>query len=251
MQCKRGRLDRLLAKHFQLPRKQVRLLLLTHQVSVDGTIVTDMDFQVDEFMHVACQGQKISGDCPRYYMLNKPVGVVSATIDDEHQTVLELLPAALRDGLHIVGRLDLNTSGMILLTNDSRWSEALMTPNAHVAKRYQVTLKHPVTVEYQRAFQAGMYFNFEDITTLPAQLIIHSGHQVEVILREGKYHQIKRMFGHFRNQVLALHRSQIGALVLDPALAPSQWRALTPQEVAGARVSLTGDDHQIASKFDG
>ncbi|MGL4474968.1 MAG: pseudouridine synthase [Shewanella sp.] len=235
MQTKRGRLDRLLAKHFNLPRKQIRALLLSQRVTVDGIIIKDMDFQLDEFMQLACDGELIRGDVPRYYMVNKPIGIVSATQDSEHQTVLDLLPTELRADLHIVGRLDLNTSGLILLTNDSRWSESLMAPGAHVAKRYLVTLKEAVTAEYTAAFSAGMYFEFEDITTLPAELIIHSSHQVEVVLEEGKYHQIKRMFGRFRNQVLALHRFKIGALSLDPKLAAGQWRELTPQEVKNAR----------------
>ena len=169
--------------------------------------------------------------------LNKPIGVVSATKDDMHKTVMELLPKELtqKEGitldLHIVGRLDLNTSGLLLLTNDSRWSKSLMAPEAKVSKVYQVTLENDLTEDYVSAFAEGMYFSFEDITTQPAQLTIVSNKVAEVVLKEGKYHQIKRMFGRFRNPVLALHRSSVGGLSLDKELLPGQSRLLTEAEV--------------------
>ncbi|MGI2259051.1 pseudouridine synthase [Shewanella sp. GXUN23E] len=234
MESKRARLDRFLAKTLQIPRKQVRQLLLARRVAVDGACATDMDLQVDEFSLIALDEQPLQQQTPRYYMVHKPVGVVSATQDEQHATVLELLPPSLRAGLHIVGRLDLNTSGLVLLTNDSRWSAALMQPGAHVEKEYLVTLANPLTPEYAPAFAAGMYFGFEDITTAPAQLEIVSSHNARVLLTEGKYHQIKRMFGRFRNPVVALHRSRVGTLALDESLSPGQWRALEADEVVQA-----------------
>ncbi|MCL1036155.1 16S rRNA pseudouridine(516) synthase [Shewanella submarina] len=234
MESKRARLDRYLAKALQIPRKQVRLLLMSGKVEVDGLLAKDMDLLIDEFNTISCDGRVLQACSPKYFMVHKPVGVVSATKDDEHKTVLELLPEAERSGLHIVGRLDLNTSGLLLLTNDSRWSEALMQPGAHVSKEYLVTLGNPLTEEYAPAFAAGMYFSFEDITTAPARLEVLDSHIARVVLTEGKYHQIKRMFGRFRNPVVALHRSRVGGLSLDENLAPGHWRALTRDEVQQA-----------------
>ncbi|KEI70105.1 pseudouridine synthase [Endozoicomonas elysicola] len=232
MSSKRTRLDRFLAKHLQVPRKQVRLVLLANRITVDGDVVREMDYQLHEFDQVALDGQLLRGDKPRHIMVHKPVGVVSATKDDIHPTVLDLLPEEERHGLHIVGRLDLNTSGLVLLTNDSRWSKALMAPDHHVAKEYLVTLQNPLSGDYIPVFRDGMYFGYEGITTLPATLEILSPYQAKVVLVEGKYHQIKRMFGRFRNPVVGLHRSRVGNLILDSDLPPGQWRHLTSGEIA-------------------
>lgn len=235
MQSKRGRLDRYLCTHLQTHRKAVRELMLLGNVSVDGLIVKDMDMQVDEFSHIQLGDQILQANTPVYWMLHKPIGVVSATKDAQHKTVIDLLDCEARDELHIAGRLDLNSSGLLLLTNDSRWSDALMSPTQKVNKVYRVSLANPLTEEYIAAFAAGMYFSFEDITTQPAKLVILTSNVAEVTLSEGKYHQIKRMFGRFRNPVVGLHRLSIGDIVLDDTLAPGEGRALTASEVACIR----------------
>lgn len=235
MQSKRGRLDRYLSTKQQIPRKLVRELLLAGRVRVDGQITKEMDRQVDEFSHIQLDGQILQANNPIYIMLHKPIGVVSATKDEQHKTVIELLNCEQRDELHIAGRLDLNSSGLLLLTNDSRWSEALMSPTQKVEKVYRVTLANPLTEDYIAAFAEGMYFGFEDIRTQAAKLIILDDHVAEVTLREGKYHQIKRMFGRFRNPVIGLHRLSIGDIVLDEQLAPGESRPLTTAEVASIR----------------
>jgi 16S rRNA pseudouridine516 synthase len=194
-----------------------------------------MDRQVDEFSHIQLDGQILQANTPVYLMLHKPIGVVSATKDTQHKTVIDLLDCEVRDELHIAGRLDLNSSGLLLLTNDSRWSDALMSPTHKVDKVYRVTLANPLTEEYIAAFAEGMYFSFEDIMTQPAKLVILADHVAEVTLKEGKYHQIKRMFGRFRNPVVGLHRLSIGDIVLDEALASGESRVLTAAEVACIR----------------
>lgn len=235
MQSKRGRLDRYLCTQLHTHRKAVRELLLLGRVRVDGLIVKDMDRQVDEFSHIQLDGQILQANTPVYLMLHKPIGVVSATKDTQHKTVIDLLDYEARDELHIAGRLDLNSSGLLLLTNDSRWSDALMSPTHKVDKVYRVTLANPLTEEYIAAFAEGMYFSFEDIMTQPAKLVILADHVAEVTLKEGKYHQIKRMFGRFRNPVVGLHRLSIGDIVLDEALASGESRVLTAAEVASIR----------------
>lgn len=232
-----ARLDRFLSGYLQIPRKLIRPMLLQGRVLIDGKIEKNMDRLINAFNSIVVDGDVIQHCAAKYIMLNKPIGVVSATKDKLHKTVLDLLPQSEQD-LHIVGRLDLNTSGLVLLTNDSRWSQSLMQPDKHVVKEYIVTVKNPLSNDYITAFKEGMYFPFENITTLPAKLKIISSHQARVSLQEGKYHQIKRMFGRFRNPVLAIHRYRIGNLCLDSSLAAGNWRMLNKDETCLATESL-------------
>ncbi|QDE32238.1 MULTISPECIES: 16S rRNA pseudouridine(516) synthase [Shewanella] len=231
MVSKRGRLDQFIAGTLQISKKAVRGLLITDKVLVDGQLAKSPDLQIDEFSHITCNCVVLRQYQKQYYMLNKPDGVVSATIDDKHPTALGLMTGVNTDMLHIAGRLDLHSTGLLLLTNDAKWSAALMAPEHKVDKQYLVTLANPLQQEYVEAFANGMYFEFEDITTLPAQLALLSSHQARVVLREGKYHQIKRMFGRFRNPVVALHRESVGNILLDNTLLPGEFRALTKAEV--------------------
>ena len=228
---KRTRLDRFLSRQLGMNRRDVKPLLAQKRILVDGRVATDVDQQLDEFSHVVLDEKIIQDNQPRYLMLHKPVGVVSANKDDQHQTVIDLLDEGDHSDLHIVGRLDLNTSGLLLLTNDSRWSSRLTEPDKKVPKVYRVTLENPINEEYIQAFAQGMYFSYEDITTKPAQLEIISEFVARVSLIEGRYHQIKRMFGRFRNPVVGLHRLSIGNLKLDESLLPGQSRELSSAEV--------------------
>ncbi|UZE98066.1 pseudouridine synthase [Alkalimarinus alittae] len=224
------RIDRFMSLQAGVSRRDVKLMLAQKRITIDGVVAQDSQHVIDAFSHVRFDNQILQDNTPRYVMMNKPVGVVSATKDEQHQTVIDLLDGDDRSGLHIVGRLDLNSSGLLLLTNDSRWSRRLMDPKNKVTKVYRVTLEKPLTDEYISAFADGMYFGYEDITTQPAKLKIVSEYVAEVSLVEGRYHQIKRMFGRFRNPVLALHRERIGQLLLDPELKPGGSRALSQDE---------------------
>lgn len=225
------RIDRFMGLQLGINRRDVKLILAQKRITIDGVLAHDTQQVIDEFSHVAFDGQVLQANTPRYIMMNKPTGVVSATKDEQHQTVIDLLGSDEGSGLHIVGRLDLNSSGLLLLTNDSRWSRALMEPDNKVAKVYRVTLANPLTESYIAAFNDGMYFEYENITTRPAKLTIISEYVAEVTLVEGRYHQIKRMFGRFRNPVIALHRISIGKLLLDPELASGDSRLLRDEEV--------------------
>lgn len=258
MQSRRARLDRFIASHLGISRSAVRPIVASGRVRVAGVVATSVDQLIDQFTPVSLDNQVVQANTPIYLMINKPVGVVSATVDARHTTVIDLLRHPARDNLHaarralhparralhIVGRLDFNSSGLVLLTNDGRWSRQLTMPEQKVPKRYRVTLENPITPDkvedYIDAFAAGMYFAYEDITTRPAQLRIVSDHVAEVSLIEGRYHQIKRMFGRFRNRVIDLHRIAIGNLPLDPGLAAGQSRELTAQEVM--TIYQTGPD---------
>jgi len=235
---KRSRLDRFLSAKLDINRGDVRLMLAKKQVVVDGVTATDIQQQIDSFTHVALIDEAGDGsvkvlqdNLPQYWVMNKPIGVVSATTDEQHKTVIDLLSVSDVSDLHIAGRLDLNSSGLLLLTNDGRWSRALSEPKAGVSKCYRVRLEKPLTEDYIQAFAEGMYFSYEDITTRPVVLTIISDYVAELRLVEGRYHQIKRMFGRFRNPVLALHRISIGNLLLDETLMPGQYRQLADREV--------------------
>ena len=237
MKSKRTRLDRFISIQLAVNSRDVKLMLAQKRIVVDGDIATDTQQLIDEFSRVVFDDKVLQANIPRYIMMNKPVGVVSATKDEQHKTVIDLLAntnlmtKAERDNLHIVGRLDLNSSGLLLLTNDGRWSRKLTSPEKKVTKLYRVTVENPITDDYIQAFSEGMYFAFEGITTRPVKLDIISDYVAELSLIEGRYHQIKRMFGRFRNPVLKLHRMAVGYLSLDSALAPGQYRMLDPNEV--------------------
>jgi len=227
----KSRIDKFVSTVLSVNKRDVKLLLAQNKVVVDGAVITDAAFQVNKFSVISVNDKILQSEQPMYIMLHKPVGVVSATKDELHKTVIDLLHFPNKETLHIVGRLDLNTSGLMLLTNDSRWSERLTLPQSKVPKVYQVTLKEQLTQDYIVAFEQGMYFEYEDITTEPVILEIISDYVAQVILMEGKYHQIKRMFGRFRNQVMQLHRSKIGNLSLDANLKAGDSRELTAEEV--------------------
>ncbi|TWX59505.1 pseudouridine synthase [Colwellia hornerae] len=253
MSLSTARLDRFISEHCNISRRAVRLMLAKKRIVVDNVIADDIGQRIDKFSKILLDGHILQDNLALYIMLNKPIGVVSATIDKQHKTVIDLLveqnlfsDSEEKDNLHIVGRLDLNTSGLLLLTNDSRWSARLMSPEHKVEKCYQVTLQNPLTDDYQAAFAKGMYFDFEDITTKPAKLNIISNdvdqqanqYMAEVKLIEGRYHQIKRMFGRFGNPVIGLHRQAIGNLLLDENLAEGDSRFLTDDEVLSIFTTL-------------
>lgn len=242
----RARLDKFISARTGVTRRDVRMLLAQGRVRVDGVLARDIHQVVDQFSLVLFDDDVLQAHLPSYIMLHKPMGVVSATKDDKHRTVIDLLgtgssegdadePAYDKYSLHIVGRLDFNTTGLMLLTNDGRWSSRLTEPDKKVSKRYLVTLEQPVAAalqaEYKAVFAAGIYFAFEDLTTRPAEIEFIDQHTAEVCIVEGRYHQIKRMFGSVDNKVVGLHRQSIGRLILDDALAAGQSRSLTRAEV--------------------
>ncbi|MCL1067174.1 pseudouridine synthase [Shewanella olleyana] len=231
MRSKRSRLDQFIAQKLQISKKAVRQLLIDNRIELDDKICKEVDKQINEFSRIRLDETWLQHRSSQYYMLNKPVGVVSATIDDIHPTALSLLKDVDPELMHIAGRLDLNSTGLLLITNDSQWSQALMAPETKVDKQYLVTLANPIDESYIKAFADGMYFGYEDITTKPAKFELVSKFQARVTLQEGKYHQIKRMFGRFRNPVVALHRESIGGIILDNNLDAGEYRHLTEWEV--------------------
>ncbi|AZF46730.1 MULTISPECIES: pseudouridine synthase [unclassified Pseudomonas] len=226
------RVDRFLSNLPRFNRRQVRLLLVERHVSVDGVTVSDPHHEVREFSQVCVDGEVLQAGKPaRYFMLHKPQGCVSATADPQHPTVLDLLNEPDKSTLHIAGRLDYNTTGLMLITNDGQWSRRLTQPTTKLPKVYRVETAQQIGPEYAVTFKAGLYFAFEDLTTQPAELELLGPTTARLSIIEGRYHQVKRMFGHFNNQVIALHRERMGPLQLDPSLAPGEYRALTDDEI--------------------
>ncbi|WLG40908.1 pseudouridine synthase [Pseudomonas rhodesiae] len=226
------RVDRFLSNLPRFNRKQVRLLLVERRIRVDGVAVSDPHHEVREFSRVCLDDEVLQAGKPaRYFMLHKPRGCVSATSDPEHPTVLDWLDEPDKGELHIAGRLDFNTTGLLVITNDGQWSRRLTQPQTKLPKVYRVETQQDIGPEYAPTFAAGLYFAFEDLTTQPAELTLLGPRTARLRIVEGRYHQVKRMFGHFDNKVIDLHRERMGPLVLDATLAPGEYRALTDAEI--------------------
>lgn len=241
MKSKTMRLDRFISKNSDFSISDTRLLIAQKRIILDGQTAHSIQQKLTEFTHVVLDGNCLQDNKPVYIMLNKPKGVVSATKDTKHSTVLDLIQHPQKYELHIAGRLDFNTTGLVLLTNDGAWSRKISLPETKLAKTYELTVSKPLTDEYIAVFQEGIYFAYEDITTQPAQLQILSDYTAKLILTEGKYHQVKRMFGFFQNEVLELHRSSVGHISLND-LALGDYRPLTSQESTLGLAMLDDDN---------
>lgn len=225
------KLDRFMARHESMGRTAAHHAIAARRVKVDGRVVVDGHHSVDRFSLIELDGEPLQQGPPALHvMLHKPVGYVSATKDEALPTVLDLIDHPGKAGLHLAGRLDRGTSGLVLLTNDGHWSKRI-TESAHqVPKVYLVETVQALKESDVEAFAQGFHFHTEDITTQPAGLEILSERQAKVTLFEGRYHQIKRMFHRVQNRVASLHRESIGGLALPEDLKPGQWRLLTERE---------------------
>jgi len=226
------RVDRFLSNLPRFNRQQVRLLLVEKRVRIDGKVALDPHSDVREFSRVEVDDEVLQVGKPlRHFMLHKPAGCVSATRDPQHPTVLDLIHEPDNYDLHIAGRLDFNTTGLMLITNDGSWSRRLTQPQTKLPKVYYVETEQVIGPEYALTFKEGLYFAFEDLTTQPAELELLGPKSARLSIVEGRYHQVKRMFGHFDNKVLRLHRERMGPLVLDTTLKPGEYRPLSVDEI--------------------
>ena len=230
------RLDRCLAERTGLTRSESRKAITKGRVAVEGAVCRKADTQVPEDAAILLDGAPLAGTYRKfvYLMLNKPEGVVSASRDKRDTTVVDLVAAAYpRRALFPAGRLDKTSTGFVLLTDDGALAHDLLSPARHVAKEYLVTLDTPLTDAMRRGFAAGVTLaDGQRMAPAEAEPAGPDPCVVRVTLRQGVYHQIKRMFGVFGAGVNALHRQAIGGVALDPALAPGQWRELTAEELA-------------------
>ena len=233
--AKKQRLDKAIAMQGSLSRSEVKTLIRKGAVTVNGQVVKNADFGVDfDSDTVAVQGKELSLSMHIYLMLNKPKGVVSAGEDKNLSTVVDLVPKELwRKGLFPAGRLDKDTTGFVLITDDGEFAHDILSPKKHISKTYHALVNGTITDEMVEGFAKGVTIG-EDFT-LPASLKKISSEEQgdwgEVILKEGMYHQIKRMFGAYGLKVLELKRVQMGKLPLDPNLEEGKCRELTAEEL--------------------
>jgi len=209
------------------------------RVHVNGEAVTKSDAKFDETaITITVDGVPIATDAFVYYMLHKPSGVVTATEDRSQRTVLDLLPEDIqRRGVFPVGRLDKDTTGLLLLTNDGDYAHQVISPKSHVDKRYMAITDGIADLDDVQAFAAGIVLR-DGTECLPAKLEITGTNVCYVTLLEGKYHQVKRMLASRGKPVERLHRCSVGRLELDPALQPGQYRSLTAEEVQKSLVKM-------------
>lgn len=228
------RLDKYLAETAQCTRSEAKTLLQKGRVTVNGAVCKKGDAQLKAGDAVAVDGKTLQYQKFVYLMLNKPAGVVSASTDKRDTTVVDLVGGAYpRRELFPAGRLDKTSTGFVLLTDDGGFAHDILAPKRHVSKTYTVVLDTPLTAEMQAGFAQGV--TLADGTALsPAEVeaLTEDGLTVRVTLKQGVYHQIKRMFGVYGAGVNALHRDAIGGLALDKTLEPGQWRELSDEEVA-------------------
>ncbi len=225
------RLDKFLCEMEMGTRSQVKDLIKKGMVTVDGEVIKKADFKLDESKaKVFVKEKEVSYQKFYYYMLHKPAGVVSATVDNHDRTVMELLKNAPGKDLFPVGRLDKDTEGLLLITNDGELSHNLLSPKKHVDKTYLVETKESITEKMMQELEKGVDIG-EDKPTMPAKVNLVEEKKLELTIREGKFHQVKRMLQAVENEVVYLKRLSMGSLVLDEKLGLGEFRCLTNQEI--------------------
>lgn len=224
------RLDKILSNRTNLSRKDAKSAIFSGRVLVNSVCVRNPDEKLTDSDEIILDGRKISEDRHLYLVLHKPKGYVSATEDGKDKTVLELVPPELfRPGLFPAGRLDKDTTGLMILTDDGDFAHRILSPRKHVPKSYAVTLDLPVTEEMRIGFEKGVLLNDG---VCKAASLLKTGEQTAIVtLSEGRYHQIKRMFGCFGAKVLELHRLSMGGFSLPDDLPEGACRPLSPDEL--------------------
>lgn len=223
------RLDKLLAHSGYGTRKEVKLLIREGLVSVNGELIYDDDFKVDEINdEIFVEGYQVDYKETVYLMLNKPKGVISATFDNSHQTVIDLIGNI--KGTFPVGRLDIDTEGLLLITNDGKLGHALLSPKNGIVKKYYVNFIGRLPLDATKRFESGIVLedNYKCLPALYEPINDHSGY---VSIQEGKFHQIKRMLKVLGVEVSYLKRLTMGPLVLDETLKPGEYRELELEEI--------------------
>ncbi len=224
------RLDKLVCDLFKITRRQARNDIAAGNITVNGQVITRSSTHCS-VCDIVCRGG-VQGKYQKYVyiMMNKPQGVLSATKDHKSKTALDLLTENMRQrDLFVAGRLDKNTTGFLLLTNDGDFAHKILSPKNHIPKTYIATLERDVRQTDILSFQKGIVL--KDFTCKPAFLESYGEKTAKITIVEGKFHQIKRMFHATGNDVLTLHRCKMGSLELDPNLQPGQARYITEKEL--------------------
>lgn len=229
------RLDRFLSESTELTRSLAKKAMHRGEVSVDGEVIKNPATQVGETSRVTWNGQPLALVGLRYVMLHKPGGVECTARRTLYPRAIDLIELPMLERLQTVGRLDVDTTGLVLLTDDGQWSHRVTSPKRRCGKVYRVTLADPlegaVLDDAIARFAEGLLLDGEEKPTRPAELAMREPTVAELTLFEGKYHQVKRMFAAIGHHVVALHRESIGPLSLGE-LAEGEWRELSEEEVA-------------------
>lgn len=225
------RLDAFISQNSDFSRSQIQKAIKAGCVTLDGNTASNGKQQITGEEVIYCNGHRIQSLKMRYLMLHKPAGYVCANSDSEHPTVLDLIDLPHKQNLQIAGRLDVDTTGLVLLTDDGQWNHRMTSPKRDCMKIYRVTTADPISTQTHQQFQSGIKLHSENKPTLPAQMTQLDSHTALLSIQEGKYHQVKRMFAAVGNRVVSLHREQIGSIMLDKSLAPGQYRHLTSDEI--------------------
>lgn len=225
------RLDKFLAHANFGTRREVKKIIRSGWVSVNDQIIKNDDFKIDENKDIICvDNEQVIYQQFYYIMLNKPNGYVSATIDDRYPTVLDLVYEDFALDLFPVGRLDLDTEGLLLLTNDGSLSHELLSPKKHVDKEYYVELEKEFSDLDIKTLEAGVAINDQEVCK-EAKVKRIDDNKMMLIIQEGKYHQVKRMMHAIQNEVTYLKRVRMGTLMLDETLPLGEYRALYEEEI--------------------
>lgn len=226
------RLDKFLSHAGAGTRKEVKLMIRKGFVTINGEVCKKDDRHIDEYQDVIClDGEEITYQKYYYIMLNKPQDVVSSTKDGMHETVLDIIDIQLPNDMFPVGRLDIDTTGLLLICNDGTLSHELLSPKKHVEKEYEVIIDHLLSKQDMETLENGTIV-LDDEVIKPAKVQIIEPCKLHLIISEGRYHQIKRMLHAVNNEVLQLKRIRMGKLVLDEQLKVGEWRFLTDEEIA-------------------
>lgn len=228
------RLDKFLAENTGLTRSQANKALRQSAVTINGEIEKNGATKISREDEICFEGELLPWvEGGLYFMLYKPQGYVCSNDDGDYPTIYQFFDYPLAGKLHSAGRLDADTTGLVLLTDDGQWSHCITSPKHHCEKTYLVTLADPVESHYMQACEEGILLRGEKEPTKPAKLEILDDYNVNLTISEGRYHQVKRMFAALGNKVTALHRWKIGAIELDENLAEGEFRALSETEISG------------------
>ena len=226
------RLDKFIGNNTELSRTQIHIAIKQGLILINDVAVSKTNARINDGDKIICNGQLIEARSALYLMLHKPAGYVSANTDSEHPTVLDLIDLPFKNELQIVGRLDVDTTGLLLLTDDGQWNHKVTSPKHMHSKSYLVITADAIEDSAKTIFAEGILLKGETKKTLPAELTLIEPYKARLSICEGKYHQVKRMFAAIGNHVVALHRERIGEIYLDNNLPPGKFRALTANEIA-------------------
>jgi len=223
------RLDKFVCKSTELTKVEATQSINVGEVTVNGDVVINQAAQVHENNTVTLNGQRLKAREFRYLLMHKPPGTICSNIDEVYPSLFNYIDVERSSELHIAGRLDADTTGLVLITDDGRWSFNITLPTKQCKKVYRVGLSRPIGDDVAFKFEQGIKLQGESRLTLPATLDVIGPKEVLLTLTQGKFHQVKRMFAAVGNRVVSLHREKVGDIALDVNVG--QWRYLTAQEI--------------------